>query len=159
MSGATTTFIWNRDYGDHAQVEPFYAEYLAARQAMEARGAYPYDDSFAGLIPGLAGPDEGTAIYLLQTLHRLKEVQGRIEAFLADGGERIEALDETIWCERVACYGFYVGGTGWREHHDVRLVPRGGKPYMVMAKGARTRGTVLESIDNVLVIRVTDRKR
>jgi hypothetical protein len=143
------TAVWqfNKNYKDHDQVEAFYADFLKVYEELVAAGQYPYNDSFKGRIPGAEGPDEDTAIYLLQNLRRLKELDGMIEQYIAEGGERIEHLDETTKFASIVNYGFYMGGTGWTEWHDARLVPdqRTGAPQWVLPKGKRTRGNLLQN--------------
>lgn len=134
-----STFEWDKNYDNHEQVRPYYQDYLAVRAELEAVGNYPYNDSFKGRIPGIAGKDEGTAIYLLQGMHQRDEMYAKVDAFLNDGGERVEWLDE-VRRGTVIHYGFYMGGTGWREYPESRLVPRNGKPHMVIPKGKRTNG-------------------
>jgi hypothetical protein len=102
-------------------------------------GNYPYNDSFKGHIPGIEGPCEDNAIYLLQTLRELDELAIQVDDALRDGCKPITEIDHTIKCETVIFYGFYMGGTGWKEWHNVRLVP-GLTGLAVLPKGARTRG-------------------
>ena len=135
------SFTFDRDYGNREQVARFYDDYLLAREAVLAEGGYPYNDSFRGLIPGIEGPDEGTAIYMLQGEYQLRELEARVAAFLADGGQGVEHLDAATKYAVVVEYGFYVGGTGWREWLEARIVPDPtGKPRAVLPKGKRTRG-------------------
>lgn len=139
MTGQSPTFVWDNDYHNTEQVRPYLDDFLVVHAELEADGRYPYNDSFRGRIPGIAGPDEDTAIYLLQTLKRLDELHNKVEAFLADGGERVDSLDQTRR-GTVVHYGFYMGGTGWNEWHQARLLPRDGKPFAVLPKGRRTNG-------------------
>lgn len=140
---AQTTFVFDKDYKNHEQVRPFMADFLAVFAELEAAGKYPYNDSFKGRIPGVEGPDEDTAIYMLQTLRDLDALAVKVAAFLADGGEHVETLTETRR-GTVVCYGFYMGGTGWTEYHDARLLARNGKPYAILPKGKRTNGHLVQ---------------
>jgi hypothetical protein len=150
----TDTWRFNRNYKDKTQVEPFYPAYLAVYDELHAKGEYHYNDSFRGRIPGIEGPDEDAAIYLLQQLRSLKDLDTDIERYLADGGERIETLTETTKFASVVSYGFYVGGTGWIEWHDARIVPdMNQRPSTLLPKGKRTNGLILTG--SVLVKRAT----
>ena len=59
-------WTFSKDYKDLEQVGEFYPAYLAVYESLRAAGEYPYNDSFKGRIPGIEGPQEDTAIYLLQ---------------------------------------------------------------------------------------------
>lgn len=136
-------------YERDALVRPFYADYLTRRAALESAGQYPYNDSFTGHIPGIAGDDESTGIYLLQMLHDREEMRARLAAFLARGARQITAddLPQTGAPLRgtVAVVGEYSGDTGYREHAGVRVVRvRPGLPYLAaLPKGKRTNGISL----------------
>lgn len=141
----TTAWRFNRDYDDYTQVEPFLAAFLTVH-AEVAHGDLAYNDDFKGRIPGIAGPDEDRAIYMLQTLKSLNELAARVDQYLADGGERIEKLSETTKFASVVRYGWYVGGTGWHEWKDARIIPHEetGAPRFVLPKGKRTNGHLLD---------------
>lgn len=136
-------FTFDNDYKNTEQVRPYMADFLEVYAEFEAAGKFPYNDSFKGRIPGVEGPDEDTAIYLLQTLRDLDLLEAKVAAFLAEGGEHVETLTETRR-GTVVCYGFYMGGTGWREYPEARLVARNGKPYAILPKGKRTNGYQVE---------------
>lgn len=145
MADTTTTFVWDRDYDNHAQVEPFYDAYLTVRDEVITPSGIAYNDSFVGRIPGIAGPDEGTAIYLLQRLHSLKALDVQIATFIADGGEPLDMSTiskKPTKFSTVVHYAFYMGGTGWTEWADARLVLNH-KTLIVLPKGRRTNGFML----------------
>lgn len=145
------SFAFNRDYHDTEQVAAFLPAFLEVYEELRAAGKYPYNDSFKGRIPGIEGPDEDTAIYLLQTLKHLQDQDAKIAEYLADGFEHIESVDEVTRFSGIVNYGFCVGGTGWREWERARLVPTRSPRQRaitggiggVMPKGARTRTIVL----------------
>lgn len=118
-------FRWDRDYRNHEQVRPYLDDFLNVYASITEAGRYPYNDSFKGRIEGVAGSaDEDTAIYLLQNLRHLNLLDADIAVFLASGGQRFEDLnlDPTrIYRGTIVNYGFYVGGTGWRQYDRVRF--------------------------------------
>jgi hypothetical protein len=141
----THTWQFNRNYDDLSQVEPFLPAFLAVH-AEVAHGDLAYNDDFKGRIPGIEGPDENRAIYMLQTLKSVNELNAQVEQYLADGGARIETLSETTKFASVVRYGWYMGGTGWHEWQDARIVPdeRTGTPKYVLPKGKRTHGHLID---------------
>lgn len=144
-----TVYVFDRNYRDTEQVRPFLADFLAVHAEIIAAGAYPYNDSFRGRIPGLAGADrksEDAAIYMLQTLKETDALAVKVAAAVADGCEPMaEAPLEPMKCERIIQYGWYVGGTGWAEWNGARLVAFMDNPrsLAVLPKGKRTRGHLL----------------
>jgi hypothetical protein len=145
-----TAWAWNKDHKDLSQVEPFWPAYSAVRAELAAAGQYPYNDSFTGRIPGIEGPDEGRAIYMLQTLHSVREMELTIAQRRLDGwrdfdpGELAGAA-KTIRYAGVAEYGWYMGGTGYREWDDrPRLTPYGVSSVAVLTGKARTRGCLIQ---------------
>ena len=68
---------FNGNYYDRVQVEEFYPAYLAVYEELKAAGKYPYNDLFNGRIPGIEGPDEDTAIYMLQGIRLVREREAR----------------------------------------------------------------------------------
>jgi hypothetical protein len=137
-----TTFTFDKDYDNTEQVREYLADFLAVYPEVKGDFAVAYNDRFRGRIGGIAGPDEDTAIYLLQKLKSLDELDVRVAEFLAEGGEEITDLDR-VRRGTVVHFGFYVGGTGWQQWDSARLVPRDGKPYAVLPKGKRTHGYYL----------------
>ncbi len=143
-----------RDAAQRAAVEPFLPEFDRCHAEILAAGAYPYNDSFKGKIPGLADiaeVSEDTAIYLLQNLHALALLDERVAGAIADGYEPIETLTGVERFAGVVHYGFCSGGTGWEQWHDARLLPET-KPHQievtgpvrgVLPKGKRTHGHLL----------------
>lgn len=140
-------FVFDKDYDNAEQVREWYPEFAALRACLLNRGEYPYNDSFVGLIPGIAGPDEATAIYLLQGIAHLDEEAFEIARVREDHAE-LETLAETTRYASVVIYepSHYVGGTGRiRRFEDARVIPRDGKPYGVLPKGRRTNGAAVGS--------------
>jgi hypothetical protein len=144
---APRSFRFDRNYDNKDQVAEFLPEFLAVHAEITDAGEYPYNDSFKGRIPGIEGPDEDTAIYLLQTLKSLRELDALVAERLAEGYEHITALDGITKFRVVVHYGFYMGGTGWQQWPDARLVPPGAARYprswSVLPKGRRTNGVLL----------------
>lgn len=140
LNGGPPQFIFNRDFDDHEQVRPYFDGYLARRAELEAAGQYPYNDSFKGHIPGLEGPNEGRGIYMLQQMYDRDEMQAKVDAFLADGGQPVDELDLPEGRElrgTLATFGFFMGGTGYSEQ-DVWL-SRTGDRVMIREPRARTK--------------------
>ncbi len=147
----TTTFRFNKDYKDLDQVAQFLPAFLDVYTDIVATGRYTYNDSFRGRIVGLdaATPkDEDTAIYMLQTLKNIRELEAKVESCLADGYAPVDSdsLTTTTKFHKIVEYGFYMGGTGWREWTEARLVPSS-KPaggwLTVLPKGKRTHGHLI----------------
>lgn len=140
-------FEFDGDYKNLAQVLPYYQAYTARYRALDAAGAYPYDDSFNGYLGIGCGKSEDTAIYLCQTLTHIHEDALRVNDFIADGG-RFLADERPTGRVDVAMFGWYMGGTGFKVHRDVRLVYRGenGPAYMLLPKGKRTHGYALNGV-------------
>lgn len=146
---ASTGFTFDRNYDNHDQVAEFLPAYLQVYNEIIDAGEYPYNDSFKGRIPGIAGPDEDKAIYLLQGLRALQELEAQVAAALAEGYEHITELDGITKFRMVVHYGFYMGGTGWQQWPDARLVPPGAgrfpESWCVLPKGRRTNGVLLSA--------------
>ena len=141
LTAAAEPFVFDKDYRNNEQVRPFFAEYSAVRAELDAAGEYPYNDSFRGRIPSLAaadGKNEDTAIYLLQTMHGLDAVAVRKADFLAGGGVDAYSIEPGKPVRgTVVVYGFYVGGTGWKEYEDARLVRDVRNRLLIIPKGKR----------------------
>ena len=153
---------FNRSYDDLDQVAGFFDAYMVVFAEFEAAGKYPYNDSFKGRIVGIEGEHEDTAIYLLQSLRRYREMMAKVEAALADGFEHLESLDEITKFKHVVHYGRYGGKSGWDEWVDARLIPEtsphqieiSGPVRGVLPKGRRTHGHTLSgSTGRILVKR------
>lgn len=136
-------FVFDQNYDNNEQVRPFFADYMVIYRELEAAGKYPYNASLKGRVPGIEGDDEDTAIYLLQRLRDLDALKLQISDFKASGGVEVTELAETIR-GTVVVYGFYMGGSGWRQYDHARLVPRHGRPHAILPKGARTRGHLVD---------------
>jgi|GEM_PF-6772841 len=138
-------FVFDQDYDNHEQVRPYFAAYLRRLQALEIAGKYPYNDSFKGHIPGIEGPDEDTAIYLLQGMGDRDAMRAKRDDFLAAGGREMRPSDlhegQQLRGTVVHC-GFYVGDTGWTQFESARLVKNRGR-LMVLEKGKRSSGHLL----------------
>lgn len=145
------TWTFNRNYDDKEQVAEFLPRFLEVKAEILDAGAYPYNDSFKGRIPGIEGPNEDSAIYLLQGAAHLQDLERKIDAYLADGFEKIDSLAATTKFKCVVHYGFYMGGTGWTEYKDARLIPQDrpkqaavtGNIRAVLPKGRRTHGHLI----------------
>ena len=133
-----TGWRFNKDYTDKDQIAAFMPAYTARYEELRAAGRDPYNDSFRGCI-GADGPDEDTAIYLCQEQRSLNEMHERVAQAIADGYIAVKCVDRPVKCD-IATYGFYMGGTGWHERHDARLVYVDSSGLAVLPKGARTRG-------------------
>ena len=148
-------WAWSSDYRDLSQVEEFYPAYLAVYEELRAEGQYPYNDSFKGRIPGIAGPREHTAIYLLQTLRHLHETEATLTehraagwrdfdpARLARGPVRFAGVAEyAIYHAGSSATGLTAGGSGWREWANARLT-RYHASMMVLPGRNRTNGHIV----------------
>ena len=148
-------FVFDQNYHNVEQVRPFFAEYSAVRAEIDGDGDYSYNDSFKGCIPTLAATDdknEDTAIYLLQTMHQLDALAVRKADFLASGGVDASSIERGKTVRgTVAVYGFYMGGTGWREYEDARLTRNEHDRLVIIPKGKRNGrvplGAVMIRID------------
>ena len=159
----TPTFVWDRDYGNHEQVRPYMKQFLTLYQGMKDRGEYPYDDAFKGLIDGVAGSEhESTAIYLLQGLKSLDELDAQIAAFIDGGGSHLADADAAIgeqYRGSVVQYGYYQGGTGWRQYDNVRYMvceresARGDKSTYLKVWKPRKRNPIM--IDGKFLLKPT----
>jgi hypothetical protein len=137
-------WTWDNNYRNLAQVEPFYPAYLAVRELILAAGGYPYNDLFKGRIPGLEdSPREDTAIYMLQTLRSVREMETQIaerrKAGWRDFAPDDLAGDTPVRFAAVAQYGWYVGETGFRQWENARLA-RYGTSVMILPGRSRTKG-------------------
>ena len=123
-----------------ALVEPLYAAYLIRLEELQERGLFPYNDSFKGYLN--VGDDEDTAIYLCQTRHQREAEAAKLAAFMARGAVKITASDFAPGEVRrgmAVMVGEYMGGTGYREHRDVRVLVNRGS-LVALPKGKRTNG-------------------
>lgn len=120
-------FVFDKNYKNHEQVRPYMDEYLRVYDEIRASGKYTFNDSFKGRIASLAGTDdknENTAIYMLQNLRQLDEEAVTRQAFLDSGGRKVTVEDLTdgqVVRGTVVKSGFFMGGTGWVEHQNIRL--------------------------------------
>jgi hypothetical protein len=145
-----TTFTFNRNYDDKEQIREWLPEFAHLRESMAARGEYPYNDSFVGRIPGLAGPNEATGIYLLQCLYRIEEEHRAIIRLRAELRE-LDILESTTRYAKVVVYRAerFVGGTGSIDTLANARVEPGpdGTPYAVIParkrKGYRVDGALV----------------
>jgi hypothetical protein len=139
---------------DHEAVRPFLSEFTTLREGMAARGEYPYNDAFRGLIPGIAGDDEDAAIYLLQGLYQIEEEHAEIEALVDEGYRQLEFLVSTTRFANVVAWqpDYYVGGTGRIDRFEnARVVVDGGRITGILPKGRRTHGLALRESAKVYV--------
>jgi hypothetical protein len=150
-------FTWNNDYQDLEQVAEWLPAFTAIRDQITSAGGYPYNDDFKGKIPGIMGDREDTAIYLLQGLYRQREMQARLDAWLADGFRPVDSLPGIRKFAHVILYRHAEGtrtpdrSGQWSEYQDARLVPDtdprqaelAGRISYLLPKGKRSRGTYL----------------
>lgn len=133
----TAPFVYNGDRHDNEQVRPYFADFSKILSDMEASGKFPYNDSFKGLIPGLANSDcEDRGIYMLQTMNRLDALAVKVEDFISGGGKPLTDFAEgETHRGTLVHYGFYMGGSGWALLDDTRVVwQRNGKGRNVQFK-------------------------
>jgi len=133
------TWRFDRNYKNTEQVAAFMPAFLERFAEVAPNLASAYNDSFKGHVAGIEGPDEDTAIYLLQKRKELLELDAKVARALANGFVEVAETGKPLKCSTVVHYGFYMGGTGWSVWYDVRLVPA---PcgMVVLRKGARTHG-------------------
>jgi hypothetical protein len=140
-------WTFNKNHKDLEQVAEFYPAYLAVYEELRAAGKYPYNDSFTGRIPGIEGPDEGRAIYMLQTLRSVRDMQAKIAAHRAEGWRDFDTAEVEAGPVRyagVAMYGWYMGGNGFQEWTDnTRLTRYGHSSVMLLTGRARTHGHLI----------------
>ena len=137
----STTFKFDGSYGNYSQVHPFMADYMRRFEELAAAGQYPYNDSFKGHVPGIAGPCEDTAIYLMQGQCTRYELEARLAEMR--GMREIDAPpSEPERFSLIVHCGFFMGGTGYREWMNARLVDHNGY-FAVLGKGKRTHGELL----------------
>ena len=152
------SFTWNNDYDDLEQVAEWLPAFTVLRDQITASGGYPYNDDFKGKIPGIMGDREDTAIYLLQGLYRQREMQVRLDGWLADGYRAIDTVDAIRKFPRVILYRADRSGE-WHEYQDARLLPETnprlaeitGQIAVLLPKGKRTNG-VLVRINSYAVL-------
>ena len=139
QTSTTGTWRFDKNYRNTEQVAAFMPAFLERFAELDPTLRFAYNDSFRGHVAGIEGPDEDRAIYLLQGRKRLLELEAKIAQALADGFVEVTETAEALKCSTVVHYGFYMDGDGWRQWHDVRLVPaRSG--MAVLPKRARTHG-------------------
>ena len=151
-------FTWNRNYEDLEQVAEWLPAFTVIRDKITGAGGYPYNDDFKGKIPGIIGDREDTAIYLLQGLYRQREMQARIDGWLADGYRKIDSVPAVRKFAHVILYRADRSGE-YSEYQDARLVPETkprqaevtGKISALLPKGKRTNG-VLVGINSYAVL-------
>jgi hypothetical protein len=138
-------WAFNRDYKDLTQVADFWPDYLAVYGELACDGRYPYNDSFKGRIPGIEGPGEVTAIYLLQQTRSLRNMELKVERHRDDGWRDFdpgEIASGPVRYAGVAEYGFCMGGGGFQKWDHPRLTRFHGS--VVLLKGrARVNGHLL----------------
>tara|TARA_A200000159_G_C7328643_1_gene342034 strand:- start:2089 stop:2568 length:480 start_codon:yes stop_codon:yes gene_type:complete len=143
-------WTFNKDYKDWNQVDQFYDEFTRLYEEMKENNIYPYNDNFKGQIAGLKdSDDEGTAIYLLQSIKHLDEHKAKVEAKLE--GMRLltdEEKDDIVFGKKVRFARVVAFTTLERGDSNHRIVDEE-KPRLtrsqwgsmaLMKKGQRTRG-------------------
>ncbi|HEY3947367.1 MAG TPA: hypothetical protein VGL78_19230 [Solirubrobacteraceae bacterium] len=144
-------WVFNGDFRDLAQIIPFIEDYWTIYEEIKATGAYPYNSSFEGRIPGLkdALPRKETPIYLLQQLRGLVEGHEHLAQILDAGYRR---LTELATQERFASVVVFDRAYAAQRYDDARVVPdEHRRPSALLPKGKRTRGRRLASFDQVYV--------
>ncbi|MGW8431451.1 hypothetical protein ACWGJ9_10205 [Curtobacterium citreum] len=129
LSTPAKPFVFDKNYDNYEQVRPYFTDYENLRVELEDAGKYPYDASFKGKLPSLAGTtdkDETTAIYMLQQMYSRDQMDREVRSFTAFGGRDVEKI---VGEQRgdLATYGFYVGGTGWSVIKDARVKRENGR--------------------------------
>src|SRR5450631_1726725 len=116
-----TTFTFDKNYKNLEQVRPLMPAFLARYDEIQQAGRYPYNDDFTGYL-GITGDEkaEKTAIYLCQSLRRLDAIAWKVRNALADGYKADPAGRGK--CSSIIHYGWEMGGSGWNEYRDARLV-------------------------------------
>jgi hypothetical protein len=149
------SFTFNKNYHDKEQIMPWLPEFTALRDGMEANGKYPYNDCFKGKIPGIEGPHEDTAIYMLQCQYSIEREKRKMATLRAEM-QPLTKLDAPTKFSRVVVYkaGHFVGGTGsFMSLDEARVIPnKDGRPLAVLPKGKRVNGYRVEGAE-VLVSR------
>jgi hypothetical protein len=136
---------WNGAYDDLGQVEEFYPAYLAVLEQMRAAGEFPYNDSFRGRVPGIEGPRENTAIYLLQSLRHVRDMEAKVAGYRAAGWrdfDPAEIREVPLRFAGIVEYGQCVGGSGWQEWGSAKLA-QAGRSVMVLPGRNRTNGHIV----------------
>jgi hypothetical protein len=148
----TKAWAFNRDYKDLEQVVPFWPAYEAVFEELTEAGDFPFNDRFRGRIPGIEGPGEDSAIYLLQNLRYLRDHVAKLAAYRA-AGWRDYIPGELETPERFAGiveHSFDSEGTGWREWVSARLARFAPGTVVVLPRRARTRGSLVTGLLLVL---------
>lgn len=159
-------FEWDGHYDNLEQVRPYLEQFEELKRELQEAGHYPYNDSFVGKIDGLADSErEDTGIYLLQRLSREEARQRQLDEARAQGFEDLTARPPSQY--------EYVGHGGEQRQerfaeiivsteHSTQRYRKGrvvfsrkldGAPWVVMPKGARTRGRLIETGSTVLVLK------
>jgi len=144
-------FRFDGDYGNPEQVRPYLEGFARRHTELVTAGRFPYNAELRGHIPGIEGPDESAAFWLLRLLSDLEEIAAKREEFIASGAREItlaDLADGQVLRGTVVQCGFNQRGTGWLRFDSARVLPRRGWMFL-LEKGRRTngrwlaRGTVL----------------
>jgi hypothetical protein len=139
----TDTFRFNRNYDDLEQVRAFLPAFEARLAELNAAGQYRYNDAFKGHVPGIEGPDEETAIYLLQCLEGADRRREEVDRMLANGYRFVDQLDATTRFAHVVLVPTHRHQGAMSTFRDARVVPRDGRLFAVLPKGKRTNGILI----------------
>jgi hypothetical protein len=136
------SWAWNNDYKDLGQVEAFYPAYLAVYEQLRAADGYPFNADFKGRIPGIEGPREDTAIYLLQKLRSIRDMEAKVTGHRAAGWRDVDLAEldgGPVRFAGVAEYGWYMGGDGFQSWENARLTRHDSSVWVLPGRN-RTRG-------------------
>ncbi len=135
-------FRFDGDYGNPEQVRPYLEVFLRRREELDEAALYPDNDIFRGHIPGIEGPDDSAAFWLLRLLADLDEIAARREEFIASGAREVTIADlapgQVLRGTVVQC-GFHRRGTGWVRFDSARVRLERGRMFL-LEKGRRTHG-------------------
>jgi hypothetical protein len=145
---AAKTWVFNGNRRDKDQVLPWFPAYLEVLEELNAAGKYHYNDAFKGRIPGIEGPDEDLAIYMLQGIRSRADHTARLDHRRAGGWRDFDPAElgefgsAPVRYAGIVSHSFYTDGTGWQEWSGARLTWFTHSSVMVLAGRARTRGTL-----------------
>lgn len=130
-------YKFDGNYENLDQVKEFYDEFKKIKDSIEG---VAYNSLFEGKIAGIAGDDEQTAIYLLQSLDTENRRQAKINELQNEGYKEVVPEDGgATKYESVVKVGNDTSRAGTNEYPRARIVFADKHMYIV-PKGNRTRG-------------------